>query len=71
MALAADSFVSLSLSFCFFLEKPGKNAAQNCFRITQIQKQVARAYCNAEGLLLGGKLDEGGDLLEKIFGCPF
>ena len=53
------------------MEKPGKNAAQNCFRITQIQKQVARAYCNAEGLLLGGKLDEGGDLLEKIFGCPF
>jgi len=53
------------------LEKPGKNAAQNCFRITQIQKQVARAYGNAEGLLLGGKLDEGGDLLEKIFGCPF
>ena len=53
------------------MEKPGKNAAQNCFRITQIQKQVARAYDNAEGLLLGGKLDEGGDLLEKIFGCPF
>lgn len=69
MTLAADSFVSLSLFF--FLEKPGKNAAQNCFRITQIQKQVARAYGNAEGLLLGGKLDEGGDLLEKIFGCPF
>ena len=70
MTLAADSFVSLSFFF-FFLEKPGKNAAQNCFRITQIQKQVARAYGNAEGLLLGGKLDEGGDLLEKIFGCPF
>ena len=70
MTLAADSFLFLSLSL-FLLEKPGKNAAQNCFRITQIQKQVARAYGNAERLLLGGKLDEGGDLLEKIFGCPF
>jgi non-canonical poly(A) RNA polymerase PAPD5/7 len=56
--------------------QPGKNAAQNCFRITQIQNQMQKAYTRAQEILNnasdsgsgGGNPDEG-DLLKSIFRC--